>query len=59
MDLFFKLLNKHRTGTEGAVMDENRKYFIADSFKSPLKVYFVKAKAFKILNSIPLGSWPL
>lgn len=59
MDLFFKLLNKHRTGMEGAIMDENRKYFVADSSKSPLKVYFAKAKAFKILNSIPLGSWPL
>lgn len=44
---------------EGAVMDENRKYFVGDSFTSPLKVYLVKAKAFKILNLIPLGSWPL
>lgn len=59
MDLFFKLLNKHGTGMEEAVMDENKKYFVADSSKSPLKVYFAKAKAFKILNSIPLGSWPL
>lgn len=44
---------------EGAAMDENRKYFVADSSESPLKVYFVKAKAFKILNSIPLGCRPL
>lgn len=44
---------------EGAAVDENRKYFVADSSESPLKVYFAKAKAFKILNSIPLGCWPL
>lgn len=59
MDLFFKLLNKHETGMEGAAIDENRKYFVADSSESPLKVYFVKAEAFKILNSIPLGCRPL
>lgn len=59
MDLFFKLLNKQEAGMEGAAVDENRTCFVADSSESPLKVYFVKAEAFKILNSIPLGCWPL
>lgn len=59
MDLYFKLLNKHETRMQGAAMDENRKYFVADSSESPLKVYFAKVEAFKILNSIPLGCWPL